>query len=102
MQPVATIAFECFFVTSGLLYGRKMVAGAEIIFPSLHQALSAGRVLVADAPKTGPLGLRAPLATEAVECVRRPCCSLQRTTPFSPSRAARASHACVLAAVCDP
>ena len=32
----------------------------------------------------------------------RSCCSLHRITAFSPSRAARAMRACVLAAVCDP
>src|SRR3546814_10729260 len=32
----------------------------------------------------------------------RSCCSLHRITAFSPSRAARAMHAGVLAAVCDP
>lgn len=30
------------------------------------------------------------------------CCSLHRITPFSPSRSARAVHAGVLAAVCEP
>jgi hypothetical protein len=34
--------------------------------------------------------------------VGRSCCSLHRITAFSPSRAARALRACVLAAVADP
>jgi formate dehydrogenase major subunit/NADH-quinone oxidoreductase subunit G len=55
---------------------------------------------------SGPLG-PARSACREIKCVQwagcgRSCCSLHRITAFSPSRAARAMRACVLAAVFDP
>lgn len=48
-------------------------------------------------------GLRAPLAPiRGMGGVGRSCCSFYRITAFSPSRAAHALHAGVLAAVGDP
>ena len=58
--------------------------------------------LIPDA--SGPVGLRAALAHPSslrAGCGRS-CCSLHRITAFSPSRAAHALRACVLAAVADP
>lgn len=46
--------------------------------------------------------LRAALAMVMLEAVGLACYSLHRITSFSPSRSARAPHACVLAAVFEP
>lgn len=89
-------------VTSDLV-SRRAAVGLAGVAPRLvpsrgHAALipdTSGRLCVP--------GLRASLAQgQWSVVVGWPCCSLQCTTPFSLSRAARALHAGVHAAVCDP
>ena len=93
---MALLLFCAAYVLPGV-FGRDPWKNADVSAFGHMAALSDGR-----APWFAPAlaGLRAPLARAGATKGEggRSCCSLHRTTAFSPSRAARALRAGVLAA----